>query len=114
MDIWILFLQFSGRLRQQAHAVGLSSSDRHVAHDVFVRTGDLLLCLLNQREDLLRPAAQNHALLGEYDFPGTLGPPDQQLFSQILLHPLQLGGQGGLGDVQGLRRCGDALLPGHS
>ena len=90
MDIWILFLQFPGRLSQQAHTVGLPCANHHVPPDGLVRVGDILLCLLYQGEYLFRPATQDHALLGEQDLPGALGPPDQQLLSQLILHPLSL------------------------
>ena len=113
MNIWILLLQVFCSLGQQTDVVGLPSTDHHVARDGLVRAGDLLLRLLDQGEDLLRAAAQNHALLCEHDFPGAFGPTDQQLFPQLLLHPFQLGGQGGLGDVQGLCRRRNALFPGY-
>ena len=69
--------------------------------------------LLHQGEDFLGALAENHALLGEGDFPGALGAPYQQLLAQLLLQGFQLGGEGGLGQVQGLGRGGDALFPGH-
>ena len=55
---------------------------------------------LDQGEDLLCPLAQDHPLICEGHFPGAFGAADEQLFSQFLLQPLQLGGEGGLGEVQ--------------
>ena len=101
VNIWVLLLQALCNSGKQTNIVGLSSTDHHIAHDGLIGMGNFFLCLLNQGEDFLRPAAQNHALVCEHNPPGTLGSTDQQLFPQFFLHGFHLGGQSRAGRCAG-------------
>lgn len=86
-------------------------ADVDVAHDRLVRAGDLVLRALHEGEDLLGALAQDHALLRQEHLARALCAPDEQLLAQLLLQGAQLRGERRLGQVQGLRRRGDVLLP---
>ncbi len=70
----------------------------------------LLLRLVHQSQNLLCPAAEEHAVRGEHDPPALVL---KESSAQLILHLGQLPAQGGLGDVQHIGGPGDRLLSRH-
>ena len=98
------------RAGNQPHGVGLAASDMDIPADGFFRRAELGFRLFHQRDDLLRPLAEEHAFLRQRNLPF---PAQEQRFPQFLLKLHHLPRQRGLGDVQGFRRPGYAFLPCH-
>ena len=113
VDVGVLGLELFGRPGKQANHIRFPRPDVHIPRHHLVGQGNLPLCDLHQLQNLLCPLAQKHPLFGEQHLSGPLGAPDEQLFPQLLLQSLELGGEGGLGEVQRCRRPGNTLLSCH-
>ena len=96
-------------LRQRRHAARLPAADGHLAAKLRLPTGQILPGAVRQLHDLLRPAAQQQAVLRQDD---AMIAPLKQLHPQLGLQILYLARQGGLRHMQKLRRVGDVFLAG--
>ena len=113
VDVGVFLLKLSGRLRKNPYDVAFSRSDTNVPCNHIVGKGNLIFRFPDQIQNFLRALPQNHSFLCQNHLPGAPGAADQKLFPQLLLQRLQLRGKGGLGQMQGFRRGGDALFSGH-
>ena len=100
VDVRVFFLNSFGGPCKDANQIRFAGADVHIPGDHLVGQGDLTFCHSHQLQNLLRPFAQEHALLGQQHLAGALGPPNQQLLAQLVFQCLQLGGKGRLGKMQ--------------
>ena len=97
-------------LGEKAHGVGLAAAYGYLAAELLLLALELTFGLLGQVHYLLRPAAQEHAVVGEDD--AVFAPPEE-LHAQLFLKLHELARERGLGYVQQLGRPRYVLLPCH-
>ena len=103
-------VKFFDKLHEVAGGREISAGDVDSAFQIFLGLGDFHFRLVHQGNDFLRPSAKEHPLRREAHTPATS---IQEGDAHFLLQVRHLARQSGLGDMQPLRRLGNALLPGH-
>lgn len=94
---------------QAAGGQKLSAADGDGALQLFATVQEVPLGFIRKGEKLLRPALENHAILGENDVVIAAA---KQLHTQLLLQIGDLAGEGGLRHVQLLGGPGEVFFPG--
>ena len=109
-DTGVLCLYGLDSLGQVFDAVRFRTADVDIPAGDLTQGLELLRRLVHHSQDILRPLAQQHSLLGQPDAEAAA---DKELFAQLRLQILELFGQRGLGNMQPPGRMGDASLPGN-
>ena len=97
-------------LRQHPGGAGLHTAQRHGAADQVVLVRKIPAGLVHQGDDFLRPLLEEHTRIGKGHLPLAA---NEQIGPQRLLQIRQLAADGGLGDMELLRRLGNIARLGH-
>ena len=106
-DVWILRAHLLRGIQEELHRARLAAADIDVPAEARLRADELALRLFVQGEDLLRAAAQELSRFGQAHFFAA----HEEGLPHFFLHFLDLPCEAWLGDVQKVRRLGDALFP---
>ena len=98
-NVRITLLNRVGNSGDLPDPIGLAGADVNIAADRLIRLSQFFFGSAHQIQNFFRPLSQQHAVLGECDFPVA---PDHQLFAQLLLQLPELSGECGLGQMQGM------------
>ena len=94
--------------RQIADLIGFRQAEIQLAAGDIVQRQKLLFDLIRHRDEILRPVAQQNALLRQRDIEAVSG---EELFAQFFLQRAHGAGERRLGDVQQLGGPGHVFLP---
>ena len=104
-------VQVGEQVGEDVHGMCLACADADAARKVNRIVLELVLRLVDEREDLLGPLAQVHAVLGQ---DGAAARAREELLAELILEIRNLARERRLRHMQHIGRLGHVLLPGHS
>ena len=104
-------VQVGEQVGEDVHGMRLARADADAARKVNRIVLELVLRLVDEREDLLGPLAQVHAVLGQ---DGAAARAREELLAELILEMRNLARERRLRHMQHIGRLGHVLLPGHS
>ena len=104
-------VQVGEQVGEDVHGMRLARADADAARKVNRVVLELVLRLVDEREDFLGPLAQMYAVLGQQ---GTAACAREELLAKLVFEIGNLARERRLRHMQHIGRLGHVLLPGHS